>query len=336
MTAAGAKAYALEVKRPAALVALALLAAPAAAQEFGGLGRMLGFGADHAGYEARVEPARLGSPSLFRQQADAVASISAGTGTWTVGARAGEVALGLPRVVTPRGGVVVPAKLWNLQADAGYGRVLGDRRRWGANLAFGSASDEPFLAWREDQLSATAFYQLPSKQLDSWLLLLNYSNNRPFLNNVPLPGFAYVLVDLRHRLQAFVGFPFAYARWQPAQAWTVTATLFGGTTYSLEAARQLGSVSVYARAARQPLQWLRAARADDDDRLVYDSKELRVGARAASGRLSGDLSAGRVFDRRFFEAHDSGSRPFDDSASMAADWLFQAQAAWRWGERPRS
>lgn len=315
---------------------LASTAAPASAQEFGGLARVLGFARDQGRYEVSVEPARAGSPSLFRQQADASFSASQGSATWTANARAGELALGMPRVVTPLGGVVVPTKLWNAQAGAGYSLGLGERRRVGADLSFGSASDRPFLAWREDQLTATVYYQLPSRQRNSWLLLLNYSNNRPFLNNVPLPGFAYIIDDPQHRLQAVVGFPFAFARWSPAPKWTVVASLFGGTSYALEGARSFGEISCYMRLERQPLQWLRAARTDDSNRLVFDSKDVRVGARAAAGALSGDVSVGRVFDRHFFEAHDAGSRPSDDSASLAADWLFQATAAWRWGARPRS
>ena len=69
-------------------------------------------------------------------------------------------------------------------------RSLGDRRGWGAGASVGSASDVPFHSIHETIFSAAARYEIPSKERNSWVFLLNYSNNRTFLNNVPLPGVA--------------------------------------------------------------------------------------------------------------------------------------------------
>lgn len=318
------------------LLGVLLAAAPACAQEHGaGLARFMGAGGDSVRYSASGQPGVAGAPAVFRHRLEGSGSLPDGSsGTWTVDGRAGQLALGRPRVVIPDTGVFVPRRLWDLRAGAGYARRLGERRRWGANVSLGSASDEPFLAWREDQLSASAFYQLPSRRRNSWLLLLNYSNNRPFLNDVPLPGFAYVFDDREDRVSGIVGFPFAFVRWRPDDAWTLSAGLFGGAAWSLEAARRLGPAAFYARVERSPLQWLRHDRASATDRLVFDSKDARLGARLGGRGLSLDVSAGRVFDRRFFEARDA-SRRHASYASLPADWLLEASAAWRWGERRR-
>lgn len=268
------------------LVLLLVAARPAAAQEYGaGFARFLGYNEDRARYFSAEQMGERG-PFVWRQEAEASQTVLRSTDSaWMVSGRAGELRLGSQPVVIPQTGVVVPEKLWSAQGGLGYRRDIGERRRWGANAAFGSASDRLFLAWREDQLSASAYYQVPGHGRNSWLFLLNYSNNRPFANNVPLPGVAYMIDDPAHRLEALIGFPFLHVRWRPDDDWTLSAGLFGPASYSLEAARKLCErVSAYARFEKTPLQWLRAARVESTDRLVFDSKQAVAGIRAGLWR----------------------------------------------------
>jgi len=200
--------------------------------------------------------------------------------------------------------MAVPENLWNIRAGPDYTHQIGDRNRWGASAAFGSASDEPFLGWRDDEVSASAYYQMPSLQRNSWIFLLNYSNNRPFLNNVPIPGFAYLINDPSHHLEAMVGFPFLFARWRPVEDWTFSARVFAAASYSLEVERWIfGRAAIYAQLQKSPIQWLLADRTSVDDRLIFNSQEASLGIRSPIGKgVSADFSAGRAFNRSFYEA----------------------------------
>lgn len=313
-----------------------LLAGRVHAQENGaGFARFLGYNEDRAKYDNAEQLGDRG-PFIWRQEADFSQTVYRSTpDAWTVSGRAGELELGdSPRIVLPQNGALVPEKLWNLQGGVEYSHELGDRRRWGANAAFGSASDRLFLSWREDQATASVYYQMPSLERNSWIFLLNYSNNRPFANNIPLPGFAYIIDSPAYHLNAIVGFPFLYARWSPVEPWTFSAGLFGGASYFVEAARRLGDrVSAFARLERTPLQWLRAGRSNDDDRLIFDSKDARAGVRAELGRgFSLEASAGRAFDRRFFEAKDASHSGGVTAAALSNATILQSSLTWRWGD----
>ena len=317
------------------LLAFALLAAaPARAQEYGrGVIGFLGVDGNRLEDAAFVMPGRADAPSVAREELRGTAVVARGADDrWTVDGRAGKVALGAAPVILP-GGVVVPRKLWNAQAGAGYARELGDRRRWGASASLGSASDVPFGSFGEVSGLVSAYYQKPSGERASWIFMLNYSNNRPFLNNVPLPGAAYFTRSADGRLTAAFGFPFVFARWRPDRSWTLTARAFGfGSSYGLEAERRVrGPVSAYASVGREPLQWLRSGRAAASDRLVFDSSDARAGARAARGPASLDVSFGRAFRRSFSEGRSSSGVP-SSRARLPDAWLAALRASWRWGK----
>ncbi|MFI5346451.1 MAG: hypothetical protein ACHQ51_08760 [Elusimicrobiota bacterium] len=310
---------------------VATLAVPAFAQEHGaGFAALLGRAEPGVETRATVLPgAAGGTPSMVSEEARAsyvVARSSADE--WTVLGKAGATELGRAPVVIPQSGFGVPTKLWNVQAGANYSRRLGDRRGWGVGAGAGSASDVLFHSIHETDLSLAARYELPSRERNSWVLLLNYSNNRTFLNNVPLPGFAYVMRDPDRGLTAVVGFPFALARWKPDENWSLSASVFGGSSYNLEAARRVRPATLYARLQREPQQWLRAGRADNAARLIYDEKDVRAGVRAPLGAgLSLDASAGWSFDRRFSEARDANRSALRAPLRNAA--VIGAALSWR-------
>jgi len=243
--------------------------------------------------------------------------------------RAGEVQLGSQPIVLPTG-VVVPSKLWNVEGGGAYFHRLGDRRGWGLNLGVGSASDDLFHTIHETEIRSSVSYQFPSARYNSWILMLSYSNNRTFFNNVPLPGAAYLWHDPDLRLDAVIGFPFLSARWRPDDDWTLSAFLAGGVDLSAEIQRRLdGRAAVYARVERQPQQWLRAGRDDYSDRLVFDEEDARLGLRARlGGGLGLDLSAGRAYGRQFFEAHDALSRGVSKT-NLPDCLIIDARLFWR-------
>jgi hypothetical protein len=256
---------------------------------------------------------------VFRSSAD----------TLSASGRAGEVRLGSLPVVLPTG-VIVPSKLWNAEASGAYSHRLGDRRGYGLNLGVGSASDDLFHSIHETEIRASAYYQLPSAVYNSWVLMLSYSNNRTFFNNVPLPGAAYFWHDPGLRLDAVIGFPFLSVRWRPDDDWTLSAALAGGVDFNAEAQRRLtGRIATYGRVERRPQQWLRANRDDYTNRLIFNEEDARLGLRARlGGGLGLDVSGGRAFDRQFFEAHDAQSQGAS-KMTLPDCWIIDARLSWR-------
>ena len=283
-----------------------------------------------AQYSFSAMPGAGGSPDIISDSLrGAYALWRSSADTVSLTGRAGEVQLGQAPVFLPSG-VQVPLKLWSVDGGGGYAHQIADRRGYGLNLGVGSASDDLFHSIHETDLRATAYYRMPSLTYNSWVFLLSYSNNRTFFNNIPLPGVAYLIHDPEHRLDAVIGFPFLSARWRPDDDWTLSAAMVGGVDLSLEAQRRLGErFSAYARVERQAQQWLRAGRADYSDRLVFDEADARLGLRIRLGKGWGlDVSAGRAFDRSFFEADDALSR--DTAKTSLSDcWIFDARLSWR-------
>jgi hypothetical protein len=197
-------------------------------------------------------------------------------------------------------------------------------------VVLGSASDAPFRSFREVEGKATVYREFPSREKNSWILLLSYSNNRSFANHIPFPGAAYVFREPIPGLQATLGFPFAALSYQPGKDWRASLSIFGPTNLSAEGARRLPSDAwLYARFERSPAQWFRAGRDLSTDRLTFDHQELRVGVRGPVGKgFSADLSAGRDFRRRFYESKDA-SRAGGPRAALSDAWAVSLRLSWR-------
>ncbi len=84
-----------------------------------------------------------------------------------------------------------------------YQRFLQNDQSLSIISSYGSASDRPFRDGRDSTLMVNALFRSSPR----WIWLGNYSNNRPFLNNVPLPGFLYIGEQSRER-SVMLGFPF--------------------------------------------------------------------------------------------------------------------------------
>lgn len=287
---------------------------------------------DSAAYSFEAVPGGTDGPAVTDQSLQGTLLLTKDQDRrWSAGARAGRFETDRP-VALPSGRGEVPHLLWSLEGGIGYHRKLGERRSWGGRVAVGSASDRPFDSIQEAELRAAAFYAAPSKESNAWLFFLNYSNNSTFLNGVPFPGFAYSWRRPKEGWQVTAGFPFISASYQPDADWSLRAALFGAANFDAEAERRAWrALKLYAAFQRRPRQWLRADRRESRDRLVYDSMEARLGLRCPAGELADvDLSAGRSFDRRFFEARDASRRPSERTAFGPA-WIFKAALTARIG-----
>ncbi len=202
------------------------------------------------------------------------------------------------------------SRFYDLKGGVSYTHVVGEKRMWSLMMNYGSASDKPFQDPTVSTLGITAFYTYPSDTASSWLLLANYSNNRPILNNIPLPGFAW-FYNPSKEFRLVLGAPFASVNWQFSENWgvnmfTLVPWVAKGSLYF----KITPLAQVYGGVDFSQVTYLPYGRKDISDRLFYDEKKVFLGVRAPlSKTLFTDLEMGHAFDRRFFIAENYEMNP---------------------------
>jgi len=221
-----------------------------------------------------------------------------------------------------RPGPHLPDHLWDLHFGGSWRRKLANDWTVGAGVDIGSPSDKPFETCEEVSVNAMANLRIPTGKRDAWLFFLQYSNNRPFAQHVPLPGIAYQWVPDPQRLRAVIGVPFANLQAEPINRLTINLRyLLLRRVHAQVGYRLLDPLKVYAAFDWDNHSFFRAGRADNDDRLFYYEKRLTAGIRwdIAEG-LSVDVFTGYAFDRFFFEGEGYDDR--GDSRINIADGTF--------------
>ncbi len=211
----------------------------------------------------------------------------------------------------PDTGERFPSHFWDVRVGANYRRLLDEGRMLGARVEVGSPSDSPFASYRELSVDASGFYRLPAGDDAAWLFMLNYSNMREFLRNVPLPGAAWHWRPDKN-FELLAGVPRASLRWRPAEMealelsayYMMLRTVHGRLGYRLTEGLEL-----YGAFDWSNRQFLRRDRPDKSDRLFFYSKQLRGGAVWRIARqVSLEGFAGYAFDSFFFEGEKYGDR----------------------------
>lgn len=189
---------------------------------------------------------------------------------------------------------------YNQQIGLSYKRNLPEDLFWLASISYGSASDRPFKNSRDNTLSANYIQKFNQE----WYGVLNYSNNRTFLNNVPLPGIFYVKEMKRDRALIF-GFPFIF--WLSPLNEKLSFRYFGLLPWShrLRLLYNTGKVSPYIGYEESPESYFRHDRERDRDRVFWFERRVMAGLEVSMLKeLRLDMSAGWAFDRQFFEARN--------------------------------
>ncbi len=249
--------------------------------------------------------------------------------TWSVNERMGHLGIGAP-IAIPLANTSVPQDLWSIETGAAYNHLFTNGRQVGLNFNVGSDSDHPFYSIHETVFRVTASYRLPSGDHNAWLFFLNYSNNRHFLNGIPLPGIGYYFQAYENRLQGIVGFPFISIRYKPTPEWTAQFSIFGPRNVNAEIGRKIyGPLRIYSAFQWGSQEWLIADRQDYSNRLVFVKKRAALGLRSPLPYgFAFDLSGGRQFDQRFF-VNDSSSYSSVPTAGLSPTWFVQTKLSYR-------
>jgi hypothetical protein len=195
-----------------------------------------------------------------------------------------------------------PEDLWGINVGATFRHLLEDDKIIGGYFAFGSRSDKPFDSAHETTLGTTLFVRIPDGDKNAWLWSVNYSNNREFLNNIPLPGVAYQYAPSK-RISAIVGVPFALVWYKPTDATSLFLGYYLVRTVHAKARYRLSEVfSCFAGFDWDNQRYLRSGRRDREHRLFYYEKRLNAGVAVDIMQdVKIEIAGGYAFDRFYFE-----------------------------------
>jgi hypothetical protein len=204
--------------------------------------------------------------------------------------------------ILPDTGEPFPDNLWNVRFGTTYRHRFESGWIGALDVNVGSPSDEPFASADELEVSATAILRIPVRERDAWIFFLNYGSNREFLPHIPIPGFGYSYQP-SDQFEAVVTTGIVSLRYQPIETLTLTASYIAVRTVDVRLTYQLfRPVRLWVGFDWTNERYLRADRADSDDRLFYYEKRVRAGAIIGLARwLYVELTGGYSFDRFYFE-----------------------------------
>lgn len=249
--------------------------------------------------------------SVELSQAGAMLSVPFGikeTSSWSASVAYHAIQISTEAVL-PSNQRKIPSTLSNTNFTLNHTQKTEGKKFWGFNVSYGSASDQPFANPSVNTIGANWIQALSIEEESSWSLIVNYSNNRPILNNIPLPGFAYTYTPSK-TFQGTFGFPFVFTRWNFHPDLTWTGMILGFSIFKTELAYSIkGPIQLYTSFDFSQQPFLLRDREDAKNRFFYDEKKVALGIRSPLNKvLFADLSGGFTYDRNFFEAKDYDNR----------------------------
>ena len=227
--------------------------------------------------------------------------------------------------VLPVSGTPIPERLWDIRTGMFFTRKLRNGWTVGGLFNFGSASDEPYNSVDELTFTSIGFVNVPARDQDTWDFSFFFSPTSQF--PVPIPGLAYHWRP-NDQFQAQIGLP-ASVVYTPNESFVFRARYTPLTDVLVEMRQAIDrDWGFFARYQVTNENYFLAGRADRD--LLFTQFEQQVAAGIYFNFENGftlDLSAGYLFDRRFFLDTD-----FDlnspDLVKVESGPIFTAQLIW--------
>jgi len=197
------------------------------------------------------------------------------------------------------GTIPVPKGLAEVTLGADYIRNTERNNFLGLSASAGFKSDQIGKSLHELGFEALVFLRSPSTQTSGWIYFGQFSNNRNYLNWLPIPGIAYHSA-WRDKLSFALGVPYSSFRLAPSREFR-----FEGSFQLFQAARAQAIYSVESgEAFVLGFRWdhegyLLNGRTDRSERLIVEEKRVFGGFEAQiipDFRLQ--LVAGMLFDKK--------------------------------------
>lgn len=179
---------------------------------------------------------------------------------------------------------LVPRELGSVSVGPFFRRKFETGDIAAGDVQLGRSGVELGRAETATTVSANFFWARPKNEDGGqWLYLLSYSNSRSTLNNIPLPGFAYMKPVKTESTQGFwaAGAPFFFTmlRFNP---WSFTALLTPFTSFVEGGYSIAGPFSVFARFGWQPQAF--KLNGGPSERILYEEFRTQLGVRGPVAR----------------------------------------------------
>lgn len=145
------------------------------------------------------------------------------------------------------------------------------QKSWGLFSDFGSEGDKLFTS-DNSTVSVTGFVEK-----NSWIYFLNYSNNRTFLNHIPLPGIAYKQQSEDKKWTYYIGAPFLFVSWNPIKPLVLSYYTLLPYTHKLNAMYFIKFIRIFAGIQAGPTSYIASFIESDKARIYYDEKSVYLG-----------------------------------------------------------
>ncbi len=227
--------------------------------------------------------------------------------------------------VLPVSGTPIPERLWDIRTGMFFTRKLRNGWTVGGLFNFGSASDEPYNSVDELTFTSIGFVNIPAQNRDTWDFSFFYSPTSQLA--FPIPGLAYHWRP-NDQFEAQIGLP-ASVVYTPNDSFVFRARYTPLTDVLVEMRQAIDrDWGFFARYQITNENYFLAGRSDRD--LLFTQFEQQVAAGINFNFENGfsfELSAGYLFDRRFFldTDFDLNSR---DLIKVESGAIFTAQLVW--------
>jgi len=266
--------------------------------------------------EGRTSP---GTPSLNEEKFNFAAPVYQ-SGDDSVSMSLGAAHVHFSDDVVLDSGLIVPQNLYRTEVGAQYNHKLPAFKTWGLRASIGSASDQLFKNAKDTTYSLYAQYGFPSCGGGYWMLILFISNNSPFGNYIPIPGFTYFYKT--PTLTGLFGFPIFSMQWTPEPLWSYSFTAFGPSITTEAGYGDPTKIQSILNLSYSGQNFLLSERANEKDRLTVEEKKLSVGVRSLIWKKTLlEAKVGRAFGRVIylgdgFRNMRSGSQPLDNESFL--------------------
>lgn len=146
-------------------------------------------------------------------------------------------------------------------------------------------------------------------------------NNRTFLNNIPLPGFAYTFMEEDKTSGGVIGLPFVSYWWRPTERLFISALYFAPAKLNLQAGYMLwGPFQLNARLEHGQQTFFRAVRADKKEQIYYEISKAALSIKTFLGKDTFfDLEYARIFNRSLYDG-TSAFKATSERLRMPNEW----------------
>ena len=197
---------------------------------------------------------------------------------------------------------------YDMQIGFQFRRNIENNRFYSVTANYGSSSNKPFESSDVTTFSTNFIYKFNQK----WFGIINYSNNRNFLNNIPLPSFLYLHTMTRNEV-LILGFPVIFWKTQTSENTSFQFSMFGPNRISMRSTYTKNPHTPFLLLEQTQENFLKHERISRDYQIFWMRRVLALG-------MDGMIYKGVTYETQLGHAFDQS---LQESKGLRGDKLSQ-------------